>query len=112
MSQTASNPVQELLVAPRLAALGNETRLAIYRSLVRAGQNGLPVAGVQERLQIPASTLSHHLRRLVEVGLVTQEREGTTLHCTADFQVMSDTFALFQRECCADVSDQNQPPCC
>ena len=89
-------------IAPRLAALGNDTRLAIYRRLVRAGRHGLPVAGVQEALQIPASTLSHHLRRLVEVGLVVQVRESTTLRCFADFTVMEATFALFAKECCAD----------
>ncbi|MFT5735144.1 MAG: DNA-binding transcriptional ArsR family regulator [Planctomycetota bacterium] len=86
----------------RMAALGNSTRLETYRVLVRAGRQGLPVAGVQERVGIPASTLSHHLRRLVEVGLVRQERTGTTLVCSADFAVMESTFALFAAECCAD----------
>ena len=94
-------------IAPRLAALGNETRLAIYRRLVRAGLSGLPVAGVQDSLQIPASTLSHHLRRLVEVGLVRQVRESTTLRCFADFAVMQSTFALFAQECCADEAPEN-----
>ncbi|MCA9000724.1 MAG: helix-turn-helix transcriptional regulator [Planctomycetes bacterium] len=89
-------------VADRLSALGNTSRLEIYRVLVRAGLSGLPVAAVQERLQIPASTLSHHLRKLVEVELVTQERDGTTLICRADFRVMEDTFALFEKECCVD----------
>ena len=86
----------------RMAALGNSTRLEIYRVLVRAGLQGLPVAGIQDRMGIPASTLSHHLRRLVEVGLVRQERSGTTLTCSADFAVMESTFALFAAECCSD----------
>ena len=89
-------------VASRLAALGNVTRLEIYRILVRAGRPGLPVSGIQSALSIPASTLSHHLRKLLEVGLVTQVREGTSLICTADFTVMESTFALFEKECCAD----------
>jgi len=104
-------------VATRLAALGNTTRLGIYRILVRAGHSGLPVAGVQTQLDIPASTLSHHLRKLVEVGLVTQRREGTTLICHADFSVMEATFALFVRECCADeqgaqACEPGETPCC
>ena len=80
------------LVASRMAALGSPTRLAAYRVLVRAGADGLPVAAVQERLDVPASTLSHHLRRLCEVGLVQQERRGTTLLCRADYGVMHETF--------------------
>lgn len=88
-------------IAKRLAALGNETRLEIYRLLVRAGPNGLPVTQLQARLQIPASTLSHHLHKLIEVQLVRQERCGTTLICRSDFSVMRDTFDLFSRECCA-----------
>ncbi len=104
-------------VATRLAALGNTTRLGIYRILVRAGHAGLPVAGVQTKLNIPASTLSHHLHKLLEVGLVSQKREGTTLICHADFSVMEATFALFVSECCADeqgaqACKPGNPPCC
>ncbi|MCP5022614.1 MAG: helix-turn-helix transcriptional regulator [bacterium] len=104
-------------VATRLGALGNTTRLGIYRILVRAGLSGLPVAGVQARLNIPASTLSHHLHKLLEVGLVTQKREGTTLICHADFAVMEATLALFQKECCADeqgaqTCEPGDSPCC
>lgn len=61
--------------------LGNTIRLAIYRTLVRAGHAGLPVGQVQERLGIAASTLSHHLQRLISTGLVTQERHATSLFC-------------------------------
>ena len=104
-------------VASRLAALGNVTRLEIYRILVRAGRSGLPVSGVQAELRVPASTLSHHLRKLLEVGLVTQLREGTSLICHADFTVMESTFALFEKECCADERgaqpcNSDDTPCC
>ena len=51
--------------AARLEALGNPTRLKIYRTLVRAGEPGLPVGKLQVRLAIPASTLSHHLKTLM-----------------------------------------------
>ena len=58
--------------ASQLEALGNTTRLTIYRTLVRAGENGLPVGKLQLKLDIAGSTLSHHLRELVEVSLVSQ----------------------------------------
>ncbi len=105
-------PGQDL--CSRMAALGNATRLDIYRILVRAGHPGLPVAAIQAQLGIPGSTLSHHLRRLVEVGLVRQERTGTTLQCHADFTVMEATFALFAKECCVDetTSSSKADPCC
>ena len=88
--------------AKRMAALGTQTRLEVYRLLVRAGENGLPVTSIQKRLGVPASTLSHHLHKLIEVGLVQQERQGTTLICRADYSVMEQTFDFFARECCAD----------
>jgi DNA-binding transcriptional ArsR family regulator len=87
-------------IAARLAALGNETRLEIYRLLVRAGECGMPVTGVQTELGIPGSTLSHHLHKLIQVGLVRQQRQGTTLICHADYSAMTQTFDLFVKECC------------
>ena len=94
-------------IAKRLAALGNETRLDLYQLLVRAGDKGLAVTQLQKRLNVPASTLSHHLHKLMAVALVTQERHGTTLICRADFNVMTRTFDFFARQCC--VEDQS---CC
>jgi ArsR family transcriptional regulator, arsenate/arsenite/antimonite-responsive transcriptional repressor len=88
--------------AAQLEALGNPTRLNIYRILVRAGDAGLPVGRVQEKLDIPASTLSHHCRRLVETGLVTQERHGTTLICRANYPGMQALIGYLADECCAD----------
>jgi DNA-binding transcriptional ArsR family regulator len=74
--------------AARLEALGNPTRLKVYRMLVRAGDPGLAVGKLQSRLSIPASTLSHHLKTLIIVGLVSQERDATTLICRANYPVM------------------------
>ena len=108
-----TGPMLRFDLAQRMAALGNVTRLEIYRQLVRAGHAGLPVAGIQSRLDIPGSTLSHHLRRLIEVGLVAQERQATTLVCRADFAVMETTFALFAKECCVDETTRtSSDPCC
>src|SRR5918993_3723058 len=89
--------------AKQLEALGNPTRLQVYRTLVRAGHNGLPVSRVQEKLGIPASTLSHHLHRLILTGLVTQERQATTLICRANYPAMDALLGFMTKECCADT---------
>jgi DNA-binding transcriptional ArsR family regulator len=90
--------------AKQLEALGNPTRLQVYRTLVRAGTAGLPVGQIQERLEIPGSTLSHHLHRLILTGLVTQERQATTLICRANYPVMSELVGFLADECCVDAA--------
>lgn len=89
--------------AKQLEALGNTTRLELYRLLVRAGDAGRPVGYLQEKLGIPASTLSHHLQRLVATGLVTQERQATTLICRANYPAMNGLIGFLSDECCADA---------
>ncbi|HZP98788.1 MAG TPA: metalloregulator ArsR/SmtB family transcription factor [Reyranella sp.] len=88
--------------AARLEALGNPTRLKIYRTLVRAGTEGMPVGRLQDRLDIAASTLSHHLKTLIGVGLVTQTREGTTLICHTNYGEMRSLLEYMVEECCAE----------
>ncbi len=88
--------------ASQLEALGSPTRLQLYRVLVRAGHAGLPVAQVQERLGIPASTLSHHLQRLIRNGLVSQERQATTLICRAVYPAMDALLGFLSDECCIE----------
>ncbi|MER9952648.1 metalloregulator ArsR/SmtB family transcription factor [Mesorhizobium sp. M0047] len=90
--------------AAQLEALGNPTRLQLYRILVRAGEEGLAVGRVQGRLDIPSSTLSHHLKRLVDTGLVTQERHATTLICRANYPGMNALIGYLADECCADAT--------
>lgn len=88
--------------AARLEALGNPTRLQIFRALVRAGDAGLPVGKLQAKLDLAASTLSHHLKALITVGLVTQERQMTTLICRTDYDAMRGLVDFLVAECCAD----------
>jgi DNA-binding transcriptional ArsR family regulator len=95
--------------ASQLEALGNPTRLNIYRILVRAGDEGLPVGSIQERVGIPASTLSHHCKRLIETGLVSQERQATTLICRAQYPSMQALIGYLADECCADGSCPPEP---
>lgn len=96
--------------AARLEALGNPTRLKIYRTLVRAGRAGLPVGRLQERLKIPASTLSHHVKGLIAVGLIVQVRDGTTLVCHAEYATMRDLVDFLVAECCADEPECKEFP--
>jgi ArsR family transcriptional regulator len=88
--------------ARQLEALGNPTRLRIYRTLVRAGHGGLAVGQVQDRVGLAASTLSHHLRKLIDHGLVRQERSGTSLICHAEYPAMTALVGYLADECCAD----------
>jgi ArsR family transcriptional regulator len=92
------------LLAGRLEALGDVTRLAVYRTLVRAGRAGLPVGRIRERTGVPRSTLSHHLHRLIAAGLVSQERQGTTLICRANYPMMRQIVDDLTSECCSDAA--------
>jgi len=64
----------------------------------------LPVGRLQEKLDVAASTLSHHLKALVAVGLVTQTREGTTLICHTNYDLMRGLLEYMVEECCAEGS--------
>lgn len=98
--------MDEKIIARRLGALGNETRLKIYRILVRAGRDGVPVTELQRRTGIAISTVSHHLHKLITVGLVYQEREGTTLFCHARYDAMDETLGYLTRVCCVDAASR------
>lgn len=91
--------------ATLLDQLGNRTRLRIVRLLVRAGSDGRSVGDIQRQLEIPASTLSHHLSHLRSAGVVWQEREGTVLHCFVDFRVIGALMDFLTAECCADTAE-------
>jgi DNA-binding transcriptional ArsR family regulator len=86
--------------ATGLAELGNVTRLRIFRLLVRSGETPLAVGEIQAELGIPASTLSHHISRLVWAGLVEQEREGRVLRCRPCFAALNALVEFLYEECC------------
>jgi DNA-binding transcriptional ArsR family regulator len=90
--------------ADAFAALGSEVRIAILRSLVRAGEAGLPVGALQQHLAIAASTLSHHLRALIQAGVLEQTRDGRTLICRARYDRIQELAAFLVSECCADLA--------
>ena len=86
--------------AKRLGELGNTTRLSIFRYLVKVGHDGAPVGQIQKELGIPGSTLSHHISRLVSVGLVRQIRESRTLYCVAQYEALNELIDFLKSECC------------
>jgi len=99
-----SLPVQSG-VASALAALGHDARLEIFRALVRAGEGGLPIYAIQERLGgMPRSTLAHHLQTLVHAGLVAQRKLGAEVFTTADYGAVRSLVAYLTDECCVDAS--------
>ncbi len=91
-----------------LAELGNPTRLAAYRLLVRAGREGLTVGEIQDHLEIPKSTLSHHIAHRVWAGLIRQTREGRTQRCVASYETMDALMAYLAKECCSGVARTSQ----
>ncbi len=94
-----------------MESLGNPTRLDIYRQLVRAGTGGLNVGQLQARLELPGSTLSHHLHHLVSRNLVAQTRNGRSLCCTANYQTMNRLLTFLTDECCADECSADDEGC-
>ena len=98
-----SERLTEDKAADALAALGNRTRLRLFKLLMRAGADGLIVGEVQRHMEMPASTLAHHLAALTRAGLVVQERRGREVVCTADFGSMHDLLGWLTHECCAGV---------
>lgn len=74
------------IIAKALKELGHPTRLRLYQRIVKAGHAGIAVGNLQKQLNIPGSTLSHHLSGLISAELISQRREGRTLYCTAEYE--------------------------
>src|SRR6202142_3103140 len=84
-----------------LAALAQETRLAIFRRLVRAGPAGESAGSIADALRTPAPTLSFHLKELERAGLITQRRESRSLFYAARYDGMRELLAYLVEDCCA-----------
>jgi DNA-binding transcriptional ArsR family regulator len=97
----APNPDAELVrYADMLAALGTETRLRIVRLLLAAHPQGMVVGEIGAELGIAPSTLSHHLEKLKNEGLVLVRRESTFLRYSANTKVLEEILAFLFAECC------------
>jgi len=88
-----------------LTALGHETRLAAFRTLVQEGPDGLPVGALRERLGTPPATLTAHLNVLRAAGLVQDEREGRVIRVRANYRHMDALLAYLTENCCASAAD-------
>ncbi|WP_068008068.1 ArsR/SmtB family transcription factor [Pseudovibrio axinellae] len=96
--------------AKALKELGHVTRLTIFRRLVKAGRTGLAVGALQEELEIPGSTLSHHLSGLASAGLIIQRREGRVLYCVAQYEQLNAVLQCLREECCIDEEAYTDDP--
>ncbi len=85
-----------------LSALAQESRLEVFRLLVRTGPNGLAAGELSERLGLPPATMSFHLKELTNAGLITSRRESRSIIYSADFAQMQNLLSFLVENCCAD----------
>lgn len=83
-----------------LAALAQDTRLAIYRLLVQQGPDGLPAGSVAERLDVPAATLSFHLKELAHAGMIESRQDGRFVYYSANYARMNGLLGYLSENCC------------
>ena len=86
--------------AEQLAALGHPARLALLREIVQSGSEGTSTTALQAKLDIPWTTLNHHLDRLVDGGLVATRREGKFAFHTADYKALRALTDFLWEDCC------------
>ena len=84
-----------------LSSIAQEARLDIFRTLVRAGIAGLSAGNIAEKLNIPNSTLSFHLKELSHAGLVSSRQESRFIYYSANYQAMNNLLAYLTENCCA-----------
>ena len=100
MGATTKSSAPVAKYADMFSAMGAEPRLEIMRLLLSAHPEGLVVSDIQGELEIPNSTLSHHLDKLRNEGLVEVEREGTFLRYTANTPALQELLQFLYAECC------------
>lgn len=92
-----------------LAALGQETRLDVFRLLVKTGPDGLPAGEIGERLETVQNTTSAHLKVLTHAGLIRAERDGRTVRYAADMTGFRDLLAFLMEDCCDGAPELCRP---
>jgi len=99
-ARPTENAERIIRYADILTAMGTEPRLRIMRSLLSSHPDGLVVGDIQSELDIPGSTLSHHLEKLKHEELVTVRREGTYMVYRANTEVLRELLSFLYSECC------------
>jgi ArsR family transcriptional regulator, arsenate/arsenite/antimonite-responsive transcriptional repressor len=99
-SKARTNNERVARYADMFSAMGTEPRLRIMQLLLSAHPEGLVVSEIQDELEIPGSTLSHHLDKLKNEDLVRVERKGTFLHYTANTYTLREIVQFLYAECC------------
>ena len=92
-----------------LAALAQESRLAVFRLLVQAGPVGMPAGKLSEALNIPPSSLSFHLKELTHAGMVSSRQEGRFVIYQANFDAAAALIAFLTENCCHDSGEPCMP---
>lgn len=95
--------------ALQLAALGHPIRLRVLRFVVRAGDDGAAAGAIAAHVDLAPSTLSHHLKKMVEAGLLTTRAATTYLFYRADYTALRALTDYLWEDCCKDGA---KPPCC
>ncbi|WP_169543670.1 ArsR/SmtB family transcription factor [Sneathiella aquimaris] len=91
-------------IAQTLAELGHQTRLEIFRTLVKAGPAGLSIGDIGSKLGVPASTLGFHIKGLVSVGLISQEKQGRAVICRPELAALTTVIRNLEAECCSEMA--------
>lgn len=99
-AQTIPDSQQVARFADMFSAMGTEPRLRIMQLLLSAHPEGLVVGDIQDEIDIPNSTLSHHLEKLKSEGLVNVQRESTFLRYTANTEALQELMRFLYSECC------------
>jgi ArsR family transcriptional regulator len=96
---------------PALAALAQETRLAIFRLLVARGPEGLAAGDIAAKLDLPPSSLSFHLAQLNHAGMIVQQRQSRSLIYSVDFTAMNALMGFLTENCCGGNAALCAPVC-
>jgi DNA-binding transcriptional ArsR family regulator len=98
-------------IVSALSALGQETRLEVFRLLVQRGPDGLPAGAIAQAFDLPPSSLTFHLQQLTHAGLITQRRLSRQLIYAADFAAMNTIMSYLTENCCGGNAALCAPQC-
>ncbi len=101
--------MEKIAAVAALAALAQDNRLDAYRLLVQAGADGMPAGGVASVLKLAPNTLTFHLDRLREAGLVSVRRQGRSMIYAARYETMSALISYLTENCCGGALEECTP---